>query len=251
MKLLVIVLCLLSERFLVHVGSHHRFQLFTGYGHLLSRQLSRLSFLSSPWLILALTVLPWLLIVSLMLSLFGGLLFGFVGLLFNILLFYCCIGPENPFYPIRAQTVDHVGDNEVGNYLANVNEQLFSVLFWYILLGPLAALAYRLISLCRNQTSIGQQALWLTNILDWLPVRMTLLLYLLVGNFQAGARHFSKSFFLTPANNHAFLSGCGMEALRGSESEPIVMPNAENLVEHAVIVLLVLLACFTLSANLS
>ena len=248
MKLFVIVLCLLSERFFVHVSSHNRLHWFSRYSHAMDKRLSNVFFLSSPWLTLIVASLPMLLVAFFSLYFFGNWLFGFVGLLLNIFIFYCCIGPGNPFYPERVSTAESNNNDEIGTYLAKINGQLFAILFWYIILGPLAILAYRLISLSQNRPAVSQQALWLTNSLDWLPARMTALLYLIVGNFQVGFRLFSKLFFREPACNKNLLSACGLQALGYEEGKPLAMPQAEHLVEHALVALLVLLACFTLVA---
>jgi AmpE protein len=137
---------------------------------------------------------------------------------------------------------------EIAEYLEKVNGQLFAVLLWYIALGPLAAIIYRLISQSRHQPALNSLASRLTNVFDWFPARMTVLLYLLVGNFQAGLRDFSKLFFKPPANNQILLRVCSLQALDSSGVESAKILRAENLVEHAVILLLVLLAFFTLVA---
>lgn len=245
MKLLVIVLCLLSERFLVHASSHHRFHWFSTYAQMTEKRLAQMSFTASPWLMLAFVLLPIVLATFIVLYLFGNWLFGLIGLALNLAIFYYCLGPGNPFYPVR-HTEKEESEDDAGHYLAQVNGQLFAVTFWYIVFGPLAAIVYRLISLCQSQQAVKTQAIWLTNILDWIPARLTILLYLIVGNFQAGLRCFSKKFLAVPDENHVLLSTCGLESL--GDNKHITMLHAERLVEHAVIALLVLLACFTLIA---
>lgn len=249
MKLLVIVLCLLSERYLIHTGSLQRFKWFAIYGQYMEKRLSKTAFLAFPWFLLALAVLPMLLGVFLVLYIFANGLFGLIGLLLNIFIFYCCIGPNNPFYPTRMSTQEQANNVEIGRYLAEVNGQLFALVVWYIFLGPLGALTYRLISLSRSQAVVSAQASLLTNILDWIPARITAFLYLLVGNFQPGLSFLLKLFFTNPENNHVLLSACGMQSLGSSEEGPqLAIANAERLVEHAVIALLMFLACFTLIA---
>lgn len=248
MKLLVIVLCLLGERFLVHAASHKRFNWFSVYINSVARLLSKISLLSSPWIILAFILLPFVGIVFFTLYFFSSSVYGTVGLLLNLIVVYCCIGPGNPFYPVHASADDGASRDKVAEYLEQANGQLFAVLFWYIILGPLAALIYRFISQSRHQQLLNKAASRLTNLLDWLPARMTVLLYLLVGNFQAGLRDFSKLFFKTPSNNQTLLGVCGLQALNTSEAESAKMAQAEKLVEHAVILLLVSLAFFTLAA---
>jgi AmpE protein len=245
MKLLVIVLCLLSERFLVHVTSHNRFFWFSRYAKVMENILPKGASKSSPWLILLCICLPIVLASFIVLYLFGNLLFGLIGLVLNLIIFYYCLGPGNPFYPTRSET-DKETEADVGNYLAQANGQLFAVAFWYIILGPLAVIIYRLVSLSQSQQTVKSQATWLTQLLDWIPTRMTSLLYLIVGNFQAGLRCFSKMVLSKPQDNQVMLNTCGLQSL--GEQKPVTIRQAETLVEHALIALLVILACFTLIA---
>ena len=129
-----------------------------------------------------------------------------------------------------------------------MNGQLFAVLFWYILLGPIAALIYRFSSQSQHQSLVKQQATLLTAVLDWLPARMTALLYLLVGNFQPGLKQFAQQFFSEPTANSKVLADSGMDALGHKGDDLPTLAEAEHLVEHAIIAFLVLLACFTLVA---
>jgi AmpE protein len=249
MKLLVIVLCLFSERFLTHSSAHHRFHWFYGYAHAFQKQLSPYIAMSSPWFSLVLILSPLLFTAGFVLWMTSNWLFGLVGFLLNVVVFYYCIGPGNPFYPTRVSMTEDVNDEEIEAYLVKVNGQLFSVLFWYLVLGPFMALLYRLISLSQNLTGVNQPASWITNVLEWLPTRMTVLLYLLVGNFQAGLQYFSKKLFTSPEENQNLLAICGTEALSRNDSDSFIMPRAESLVEHAVILMLVIFAVYTLATS--
>jgi AmpE protein len=40
----------------------------------------------------------------------------------NVVIFYYCLGPENPFYPV----LDGTSNDNVGDYFAKVNQGLFS-----------------------------------------------------------------------------------------------------------------------------
>ena len=141
---------------------------------------------------------------------------------------------------------DSAQSAEVKTYLVQVNNQLFAVLFWYVFLGPLAALAYRLISLAREQARVVELATKFNNLLDWVPARMTSLLYLLVGNFQMGILKYNQLLITTPDNNEVLLGDCGIQALGADEDKPVAMMQAETLVEHALVALLVFIALFTL-----
>ncbi len=248
MKLIVIILCLLSERQLVHAVSHSRFNWFHSYFNALSQRIALTQPLVNQLAILLATVLPLVILCGLILFIFKQVLFGFIAFLLNLVIFYYCLGPQNPFYPVREDA--EVADSKVavGNYFVKVNGQLFAVTFWYILFGAPAALAYRLISLCREQSATAQLATRLTNLLDWIPARISVLLFLLVGNFQRGFQFFRQRCVSSPENNDQFLSEGGLLAACASETGLVQLPYAENLVEHAMIVFLVFLAFFTLVA---
>lgn len=247
MKLLVILLCLLSERFLIHSASYQRFSWFEHYYLSIKNIMDKYNLPANTALMLALIVVPPIVVVSLIYLLLDSILFGLFGFIINIVLFFYCLGPQNPFYPLDAPS-DSSNEERVGAYLAAVNNQLFSVIFWYVIGGPIAALVFRLISLSQNIPQVELLAKDVTELLEWIPARLTVLLYLLVGNFQAGSKRFMHFFLAKPALNLQMLSECGLLAVRYNGLEEVPMPIAEKLVEHATIVLLVLIALFTLVA---
>lgn len=248
MKLFVIMVCLLSEWFLIHSVSYQRFAWFERYYLFIRHTMDKYTIPRHAASVLLFVVLPILLIVGLVYLLLASILFGLLGLIVNLVIFYYCIGPQNPFYPVNDVTVNSLNDVHVGSYLAQVNNQLFAPIFWYIIGGPIAVLAFRLISLLQTSDTAGLLARTITEILEWIPARLTVLLYLLVGNFQAGFKRFTHYMIAQPNLNKQMLSECGLLAIRSNNEEEIPMSTAEQLVEHAVIVLLVLLSLFTLVA---
>lgn len=248
MKLLVIVVCLLSERFLMHALSYQRFSWFADYSQRIMQLIEQKIHFTNPWLILASIIFPIVFITSFVYLLLHGILFGFVGLILSVLIFFYCLGPQNVFYPLSETSTDAPNDQLVGRYLSVVNSQLFAVLFWYIIAGPIAALTYRLITLSRGIAPISQQADEVADVLEWIPARLTALLFLLVGNFQRGFKVFTQFLLAKPDLNTDMLSQCGLQAVRSNDTDEVPMPLAETLVEHAAIVSLVLIALFTLVA---
>lgn len=248
MKLLVVVLCLLSERFLIHSASYQRFSWFGQYSQQIMNYIDKNNYFTNSWLILASIVAPVILITAFFYLLFHNVFFGFLGLILSIVIFFYCLGPQNSFYPLSADMPNKQNDDLIANYFASVNSQLFTVLFWYLILGPIAALTYRLIALCREVSSISSNANQVADILEWIPARLTVLLFLLVGNFQRGFNSFLNFLLAGPESNNKMLGECGLQAVRSSDSEEVPIPVAENLVEQATIVLLVLVALFTLVA---
>ena len=248
MKLLVVLLCLLSERFLIHSASYQRFSWFGDYYLFIKNRVDKNNFFINPWINLVAIVLPIILPIAIIYYILYSIFFGFLCLFLSIVLFLYCLGPQNAFYPISETTPDLADNTLVGNYFVQVNRQLFAVIFWYIVAGPIAVLTYRLITLCRDISEVSNQANQATDIIEWIPARIAALLYLLVGNFQRGFVLFTKLFFSRPDLNDQLLSSCGLQAVRTSDLDEIPLPAAENLVEHATIVFLVFIALFTLVA---
>jgi AmpE protein len=68
------------------------------------------------------------------------------------------------------------------------HQGFYAVIFWYLLLGPLAALAYRLLALAEQHAAgeaLRDHAQHLRHGFDWLPVRLLAASFGLVGNFVA------------------------------------------------------------------
>jgi AmpE protein len=244
MKLLVVLLCLLSERFLIHTIAHQRFYWFNDYYLAIKKILDKNAVFSNPWLLLAGIITPLIVLIAIVYFLLHGILFGLVGLILNIIIFYYCLGPDNAFYPMQSTSTDEANIP----YFAIVNRQLFAVVFWYVVAGPIAVLTYRLITLSREIAPVSEQANEVAEVLEWLPARMTVLLYLLVGNFQRGFTRFSQFFLSNPNTNDKMLNDCGVLAVSSNEVDEIPLTTAETLVEHSVIVLLVFIALFTIVA---
>jgi AmpE protein len=228
--------------------SYQRFVWFDHYYTSIKKIADKSPYFSQQALMLALIVLPIILSASLVYLLLCSILWGFPGFLAQIALFYYCLGPKNPFYPDSDMSKDPSDEVLIGSYLAQVNNQLFAVVFWYLVAGPIAALFFRLFSLARDITQVAPLAHTVTDLLEWIPARITALLYLLVGNFQAGFKTFISYLAGKPSLNNPLLSECGLLALRSNNPEESTMPATEQLVEHAGVVLLVVIALCTLAA---
>lgn len=78
-----------------------------------------------------------------------------------------------------------------GFLLWQAYQGFFAVVFWYALLGPLAALAYRLLALLAEHAGddgLRSHAVRLRQALDWLPARLLALSLALAGNFVTANR---------------------------------------------------------------
>ena len=166
-----------------------------------------------PWLGLALAVLLPVLVLGLLLLALKPLAYGWLSLPLHVLVLLYSLGRGQGKREFGAfRDAWRRGDEEAAALVAErdlklsaadapsllhaVEAQLlwrshqgfFAVIFWYVLLGPVAALAYRLLALtldhARDQ-AMREQAEQLRHAFDWLPVRVLLASFGLVGNFVA------------------------------------------------------------------
>lgn len=215
MSLLVIAICLIAERFLLEYQHLREFLWLARYNQWLERQTL------AGWLCrgipgLLFLLLPPVLLTGLLQDLLATGLFGLPGLLFAGLILLYTLGPRDldrqieryaqaaeldqeahlqeiageimrdtppPREPARSKGVAECA-------LQQANQRLFAVLFWFVLLGPMGAMLYRIASLLPDLER-GQQdpdfhfnAKQLMFILDWVPARLVALCYAVAGSFE-------------------------------------------------------------------
>ena len=184
------------------------------------RQLARLESSArlgkQPWLILALLVLLPVALLGLLLLVLEPLAYGLLALPVHLLVVIYSLGRGDllgQLGPFRdawrrgdLQAAEHVAERDLGigadsgeqllervqgHLLWQAYQSFFAVIFWYFLLGPVAALSYRLLALAAEhsqQPALAERAAQLRHAFDWLPVRLLAASFALVGNFVAVSR---------------------------------------------------------------
>jgi AmpE protein len=92
---------------------------------------------------------------------------------------------------ICADSGEQLLEQVEGHLLWEAYQSFFAVIFWYFLLGPVAALSYRLLALAEEHgknPALVERAGQLRHAFDWLPVRLLAASLALVGNFVAVSR---------------------------------------------------------------
>ena len=170
----------------------------------------------SPWLAIILLVGIPLVLLALLLKLLAPLAYGWLLLPVHLLVVIYSLGRGDllaalgPFrdswrrgdseaaYLVAQRDLGVDGEGEA-TLLPNVQtfmvwqayQSFFAVIFWYVLLGPVAALAYRLLALLVEHSqadALRERAGQLRHAFDWLPVRVLAASFALVGNFIAVSR---------------------------------------------------------------
>jgi membrane protein required for beta-lactamase induction len=263
MAFIITLIALVMERFF-HWQHLRQWHWFNRYERALSALIGRWP----PYLRLLVNILPPLLIVGLIQLLLTGLLYGVLQLLFGVLVLLYCLGPENLWVEIykyiqaasenEKSAMDHVSlvfhispDREMGFHEAltraifvKANDRIFAVIFWFIILGPVGALLYRLIDLFteRSEWGLSNDAYKIKQILDWVPVRIFTFFAALCGNFMETYLVWKKEAKEGLHSNQVLLTECGLAALDQKNATEEMEKEALHLLDRVFVLALVVLA---------
>ena len=213
MSFLVLLLAVWIEKF---SAMRHQVQRDGGWIRELNKLESNPRLAQRPWLVLAVLVLAPVALLALLLVVLEPVAYGLLVLPIHLLVVIYSLGRGDLLAglgPFRdawrredLQAAAHVADRDLG-ICADDGEQLlervqghllweayqsfFAVIFWYFLLGPVAALSYRLLALAEEHgtnPAVVERAAQLRHAFDWVPVRLLAASLALVGNFVAVSR---------------------------------------------------------------
>ncbi|SEQ14317.1 AmpE protein [Ectothiorhodospira magna] len=286
MSLFIILVTLFIERFSNTVENLRKFNWLDRYTTLIRSRCERFGLGSTATLVI--TVAIPLVVLVILIQLIGGILGGLVGILIALAVLLLSIGPRNLGKEVdafleagamkdearemkHARTLlgDQVPDDAaeraravLQKMLTGSNGSLFAVLFWFVVLGPVGALLYRLANLMRapqgtEPDGFQQTATQLQGLLDWIPARLMVLFYALTGSFDRAfpvlRTGFLGSWGNMVAENEALLRDAGCEAIQLDEEElqePLAarsaVERASSLVFRSVIAFVAILALLTI-----
>lgn len=242
MRFLIIILCLLSEKYLTHQFFTFRKKWSDIYAQLIEKYVPGNILNATPWMRYSIYMGS----LALLCIIFGSFRHHGLGLIINfffeLAVFYICLGEHNLFY-VNANEKKLLNDNQ---FILAMNQEFYAIILWFYILGPFGALLYR-VTLYFNQQSQPLPALMKAKaFLDWLPVRLSALLFLLIGDFQPGFTQLCKKFLQDPLENDQLLIETARHALSVKEQENIDMMKLQNLFNHSCLILLFLLAIFVI-----
>lgn len=207
---------------------------------------------------IALALAPVLLVVALLQWLLDGPLYGLPGLLFDIVVLVYAWGPRDLDVDVEAIIDAHDaptrraaiarlgltgeaaaldGPALVEAVFANALRRWFGVLFWFLLLGPVGALLYRLSALAVDgesatglpeQTRVGARAL--VTALDWPVAQLMTLAMALVGNFDTVFSAWREAGGTQFRLHTGFLGSAARASVRGELAE-----EAEEYAEEGMV----------------
>ncbi|KII32505.1 MULTISPECIES: regulatory signaling modulator protein AmpE [Pseudomonas] len=251
MSFLVLLLAVWIEKF---SALRHQIQRDGGWVRELHKLESSPRLTKRPWLVLVVMVLLPVALLGLLLVVLDPVAYGLLALPVHLLVVIYSLGRGDllgGLGPFRdawrredLQAAAHVAKRDL-DICADSGEQLlerveahllweayqsfFAVIFWYFLLGPVAALAYRLLALAEEHgqnPTVVERAGQLRHAFDWLPVRLLAASFALVGNFVAVSRVMLHELLNWNISAAQLIEKAGLVA--GEIPAPVVGPEGIN-----------------------
>lgn len=285
MTLISVLLAIAADRLLTHLHDYRHYDHFLDYVDWVRTRVSGPLWNHAGGLLLVLS--PLWLAVGLLQYWLSDWLFGLVGLLFYVAVLVYCIGPRDLAFDVdtwcevcdsgdtglRQRAASRLLDSDealleepecrrqiADAVLVAANDRLFAVLFWFALLGPLGAVAYRSVAVLYQQrplrSGVEDGVAGLYSALIWLPARLLALGYALSGHFDAAIeawRQVSREYLHGVDGSERLLAVTGAGALgpaedRDSEGD-VELPAraAMRLVWRTLIIWLVMISVLTLA----
>ena len=287
MSLLSVIFALIAESFISNLSELRRFDFFPKYVAWLRAQLPSFSFQNGSVTVVIIvgSILFAVWLVSAMLGNFWSL-FGFI---FGIAVLVFMMGPRDLEDDVRKiNTAFEHKDYEAANFHASdlmgetvsehpmqlaqtikeniflqVHTRLLGVFFWFVVLGPVGAVLFRVSCLLKeNQKDkdddFAAASRELYDIVIWIPARICVLSYALAGNFVDTMSYWNAISDLWLRNSEDFIVTSGIGAIRyehrinrndqeDDEPDTIGIQNAFSLAKRAVIVWIALLALLSVT----
>lgn len=277
MKLVSVLICLLLDQFSSHRHGPEHWAWYPRYAGSVAAQLRT----ASPALRFAVTLGLPLLGAWLVLALLCGI-WRVLAWIAGVVLLFICFGPRDlrPLLADYLKTIGSAGDettaalarqiayrgqNTDGSLRAMMQaivvapcDRVFAVVFWFVLLGPLGALAYRLIieqavtdAAADAGDGLAQRS---ARLLLWAPARLLALAYAVAGSLTHAFDRWDVLGTLAPRDNEHVLIASGLGSLQfandaasGPAELRATLEEAEALVRRSFAAALIVLALLTLA----
>jgi len=277
MALICIVIALLLERITDSLQELRNFRWFEQYSQWMINHLPGLTNQGASLIVILL--LPIIIVTAFIQNGLDDKFFGLFSLLFSLAVFVYSLGPDD----LNREVDDYLAARESGDeeqakkqatlimkkpastspdqqsvevmhaILSQSNDRIFSVIFWFLLLGPLGALIFRLTSYTMHTThnsTLGDAAKKLQAIMAWAPAHLVAVGYALTGNYEGASQGFrekEKQDDLSDCN-HLTLITAGLGALKDCEpgEETACIRATRGLVLRTLVVWVAVIALLTL-----
>ena len=277
MALICIIIALIAERATDTLTNLRSFRWFEQYSQWMFNHLPGLTQQGASSIVILL--LPIFIITVLIQNGLNDIWFGFPSLIFGLIVFMYCLGPGD----LNREIDQYLEARESGNeeqaqqyasaitgkeasmspdqqivdvmhaILHESNDRFFSVIFWFLVLGPLGALTFRLTSYIMHTThnkTLGDAATKLQAIMAWAPAHLVAMGYALTGNYEGASQSFRDKTSQEDLSkcNYLTLITAGLGALKDCTpgEETACIRATRGLVLRTLTVWLAVIALLTL-----
>ena len=210
MLLLAILIALFAERFLPQLAERRSLAWFDGYFDALNARAGL-----SGWLMLLVLLAPWVVLASVLQWALYGSLWGLLELAFGVVVLFFALRPGSidpavdAYVAAREQgdeaSARHHAEHLLGGsapesveeevravadaLLLEANERWVAPILWFVLLGPVGAVLYRLTVHVEARAESGalcSAARLLRAAMEWIPAYVLAAMYTLSGSFEEG-----------------------------------------------------------------
>jgi len=281
MNLISLLIALALEIYYKPVHAWRRFDWFHNYTDAIHARLAEQSWRDGPLGVL-LVVGSVLFGIALLDSMLGGVA-GIFSSVFGIVVLVLTLGPNDLVQdvqntveamqqndpaalrraaaPLLAETGGEVAEQDLpaaiqAAILLQANRRVFGVLLWFMLLGPVGALMFRLSSELtlqhRGEDGFSRACRDLYRILIWLPSRLVVLGFALAGSFVHTLGHLDIMTDFWKLDSETLLVECGRgavahEVTAGEDADAETLAQTLALAKRTLMVWLAVLALLTLT----
>lgn len=250
MEFITILICLAIERW-TSFGKHvRRFAFLSKYLKLFSRVKL------SGYLGLVVILLPLILFVGVIYWLLLYVWFGLFAFIFSVAILLYCLDVFEINKDTKLSEVEYKAphDQEIATLLIRANQNIFAILFWFLVLGPAGPVLYRLNDILSHQENFEKLILvskTLESYLDWIPVRLFTFSISLMSHFIPVLKCWLKDVLSGVQKNAVLLAHCGFTALdRERRSKHItaegIQQHVTELIDRSLMLWLVVMALIIL-----
>lgn len=253
MSLLSILISLAIERYFDAVDQLRSFDWIISFSNWTKNRFSSSEFWNDTLGLIVIILVPMFICAILYSQLYDAV--GLLGFLFSLVVLVYCMGPKRVHHTARLylDAGDHEDEHSLKTYAAELldsevpendqethrkiceklivstNENLLGVFFWFVLLGPMGALMFRMVNVLHldsqhqtddesaDYTEFNNSTRMLYAILLWLPAQLTTLAFAITGSFIHTLHEWKGSLskdYLNPLESEQTLFRAGLNALQ-------------------------------------
>jgi len=261
MTLIIILIAIVVQRFLKFNSYSRQLNWATGYFHWMNSKVKQVT-AGHGLLGLAILVVPIVLIAAMIFGIAYGI-FGRLGTgILQLALVWYCLDARD----IRKEPYDSATSQSL---LLASYQNLFAILFWYGLFGPVGLVLYiSILHLSRvipktitssddttqeqevvvaqqNSVSLHEYLVKTQGILDWIPVRLLGLSFALVGSFGAVFKLWLQKLFHGVSDPQTLVVEWGQAALKAESTAGQPLDSTIDLIDRSLLIWLVVILLLT------